>query len=164
MTKRACRDLARQYNADRTSRRLTLEAVPEVFARTRGEEGGAPDMRHIYAYYHPDVHFRDPVQEAQGREAFIFMMEKLVRRCSRGFSMEVHRVAGNGNAIFMHWTMHMRFMGTPAMQLDGTSILTLDEDGLIVDQRDHYDLWGDSFDAIPVWNRVYRLFMKHVIG
>lgn len=163
MKKMKPRDLAELYNADGTFKSLKLEDVREVFSQT-SSVGGDLDMSHIYQYYHPDIHFRDAVQEVQGRKEFIMMMERLLRRCSRGFSMKVHNAAQNGNVIFMHWTMYMRFMGTPAMELDGTSILTLDKDGIIIDQRDHYDLWGDTINSIPIFNKLYWLFMKYIIG
>jgi limonene-1,2-epoxide hydrolase len=157
------KELAEKYNEDKTFKRLKLEDVREVFSKTTGE-GGELDMSHLYRYYHPDIHFQDSIQETHGRKEFIIMMERLVRRCSRGFAMEIRNAAQNGNVIFMHWIMHMRFMGTPAMKLDGTSILTLNEEGLVVDQRDHYDLWGDTFDVIPGINWFYRFFLKNFVG
>ena len=163
MSKRSLKERVEQYSAIPPDKSLRLEDVREVFSKTTGE-GGELDMSHVYRYYHPDVHFQDSVQEVRGRRDFITMMERLVSRCSRGFAMEVHNAAQDGNIIFMHWTMHMRFMGTPAMKLNGTSILTLDPDGLIIDQRDHYDLWGDTFDAIPGFNKLYRFFMKTFVG
>ena len=34
----------------------------------------------------------------------------------------------------------------------------------IVEQRDFYDLWGDIFDNIPFFRRVYRGFMRWKFG
>ncbi len=42
--------------------------------------------------------------------------------------------------------------------------LTLHEDGRIIGQRDYYDLWGDIFNGIPVFRRVYRGFMRKYFG
>ena len=103
MSKRSLKERVEQYSAIPPDKSLRLEDVREVFSKTTGE-GGELDMSHVYRYYHPDVHFQDSVQEVRGRRDFITMMERLVSRCSRGFAMEVHNAAQDGNIIFMHWT------------------------------------------------------------
>jgi hypothetical protein len=42
--------------------------------------------------------------------------------------------------------------------------LTLGEDGRIAEQRDYYDLWGDIFDNIPWFKKMYRRFMHRKFG
>jgi len=141
---------------------LTLEKVREIYEKTYGDEG-KPDFSHIYPYYHPNMRFQDCIQVIEGKEKFMEMCDRLARRCSELY-MDVHDIAQNGNVIFLQWTMTLRFMKTPRTPLNGVTKLTLDEDGLILEHRDHFDLWGDSFDAIPGVGKLYRLFMKKVMG
>jgi hypothetical protein len=142
---------------------LTLERAREIFAQYR-DEAGRLSMAHMYPYYRDDIRFRDSVQTIVGMEDFKAMGDRLLRRCSRGYEMRVHNAAQNGNVIFVHWTMIMRFQGTTEAAIDGTSILTLDEQGLIAEQRDHYDLWGDTFAVIPGLNKAYGWLLKKVMG
>jgi hypothetical protein len=48
--------------------------------------------------------------------------------------------------------------------LYGASRITLNEGGKIIEQRDYYDLWGDIFDNIPIFKKIYRKFMKNRFG
>jgi hypothetical protein len=66
--------------------------------------------------------------------------------------------------IFFEWKMQMIFRRFPSSPVYGSSKLTLGEDGCIVEQRDYYDLWGDIFDGIPGFRRVYRWFMRKYFG
>jgi hypothetical protein len=40
----------------------------------------------------------------------------------------------------------------------------LNEEGKIIAQRDYYDLWGDIYNGIPGWRRLYRWFMRKFFG
>jgi hypothetical protein len=46
----------------------------------------------------------------------------------------------------------------------GSSVLTLNEEGQIIKQRDYYDLWGDIADNVPIWKHIYRFFMRAFFG
>jgi hypothetical protein len=73
-------------------------------------------------------------------------------------------MAQNEQVIFMQWEMTMMFKKFPSSTLYGCSKLTLDENSRIIEQRDYYDLWGDIFDNIPKFGRVYRRFMHKKFG
>lgn len=141
---------------------LTLDKAREIYSRTKAP-GGKIDISHIYKYYHPNMVFRDSIQVVKGRAPFIEMSERLVSRCDE-LLMEVHNAAQTGNVIFVEWTMSMRFQKTPFTPLHGTTRLTLDEDGLILEHRDYFDLWGDSFDAVPGFGKLYRRVMHRLFG
>lgn len=142
---------------------LTLERAREIFAQYR-DEAGQLSMAHMYPYYRDDIRFRDSVQSIVGMQEFKAMGDRLLKRCRKGYEMRVHNAAQNGNVIFLHWTMIMRFQGTTEAAIDGTTILTLDEQGLVAEQRDHYDLWGDTFAVIPGVKQAYGLLLKKVMG
>jgi hypothetical protein len=60
--------------------------------------------------------------------------------------------------------MTMMFKKYPSTPLYGSSKLTISEDGLIIGQRDYYDLWGDIFNNIPHFNKMYRRFLIKKFG
>ena len=141
---------------------LTLDKVREIYSRTYSDEG-KPDFSHIFPYYHPDMHFQDCIQVIEGKEEFIKMCNRLAKRCSELY-MTIHDVAQSGNVVFIQWTQTLRYMKTPLTPLYGVTKLTLNDEGLIIDHRDHFDIWGDIIDAIPGIGKLYRLFMRIVMG
>ena len=58
--------------------------------------------------------------------------------------MEVHNAGKDENVFFFEWTLYMSFMGSPITQMKGAARIVLDDDGLIIDWRDYFDLWGDE--------------------
>jgi hypothetical protein len=78
--------------------------------------------------------------------------------------MEIVNAVMEGNLIFMEWEMTIKFKKNPSSVLYGSSRLTLNEEGQIVQQRDYYDLWGDIFDNIPRFGKAYRKFMVRKFG
>ena len=109
------------------------------------------------------MHFRDCIQEVQGIEAFKDLTARLSRR-SNELSMAIKHAVMQDRIIYMEWEMTILYRNTRSSVVYGASRLLLDERGKIVDQRDYYDLWGDIFDNIPGFNRMYRSFMKKVFG
>lgn len=124
---------------------------------------GKPDWSHILPYYDEAIYFCDSVQKIQGIHDFKAMTERLIAR-SDNLKMDVKNTASNGNVIFMEWEMSLSFKKYPNSSIYGCSRITLNENGKIVEQRDYYDLWGDIFDNIPRFNRMYRKFMHKKFG
>ena len=91
------------------------------------------------------------------------MTERLVAR-SNNLKMDVKNTASNGNVLFMEWEMSLSFKKYPNSSVFGCSRVTLNEQGKIIEQRDYYDLWGDIFDNIPRFNKMYRKFMHKKFG
>jgi hypothetical protein len=124
---------------------------------------GRPDWSHIIPYYHEDIFFKDSVQEIRGKEEFTAMTERLVKR-SGSLKMSVRNVSQEGRTVFLEWVMTLRYKRYPESSINGSSRITLTESGKIIEQRDYYDLWGDIFDNIPFFRRVYRAFMRWKFG
>lgn len=124
---------------------------------------GRPDWSHIIPYYDEGIHFRDSVQEILGKTEFTAMTERLIKR-SGSLEMAVINTAQDGNVIFLEWIMTLQFKKSPKSSIYGSSRLTLNAAGKIIEQRDYYDLWGDIFDNIPGFGRAYRKFMHRVFG
>jgi len=141
---------------------LTLEIVNDLWTKTYNT-AGKPDWSHIMPYYDDEVYFRDTIQEIRGIVEFKAMTERLTKR-SNDLKMNLLRTVQNGNDFFIEWEMTISFKKYPSSLMFGASRLTINEKGKIIEQRDYYDLWGDIFDNIPRFGKVYRKFMKKKFG
>ena len=140
----------------------SLEEVKALWSKTYNTQG-KPDWSHIYPYYHPKVVFQDSIQRIEGIEDFVALCERLTKRCAE-LRMEIRSAAREGDSIFLQWTMTMVFRRSPSTPIFGCTVLSLHEDGRIIGQRDHYDLWGDIFNGIPWFKKPYRKFMRKFFG
>ena len=91
------------------------------------------------------------------------MTERLTQR-SKDLKMQIHNSCEEGNLIVLEWEMTLSFKKYPNSSIFGLSRVTLNENKMIVQQRDYYDLWGDIFDNIPRFGKSYRKFMKKKFG
>lgn len=141
---------------------LTLDKLVSLWSKTYNS-GGAVDWSHILPYYDHDIHFRDSVQELHGIEDFKEMTQRLSRR-SKSLKMKIVRAAQQNNDCFLEWEMTISFRKNPEAVMYGISRVTLNDQGKIIEQRDYYDLWGDIFDNIPRFGKMYRRFMRKKFG
>jgi hypothetical protein len=141
---------------------VTIDTVKDLWSKTYNTEG-KPDWSHILPYYDNNIYFRDSIQEIRGIEEFTAMTERLTKR-SKDLKMNIVRAVMDENIVFIEWEMTISFKKNPSSVLYGSSRLTLNSEGKIAEQRDYYDLWGDIFDNIPKFGKVYRKFMKRKFG
>ena len=141
---------------------LNAESIKELWSKTYNTEG-KPDWSHILPYYDNEIYFRDTIQELWGMEEFKAMTERLTDR-SDDLSMKILRTSQQDKDIFIEWEMTITFKKRPSSVLYGSSRVTLNDEGKIIEQRDYYDLWGDIFDNIPRFGKAYRRFMKRKFG
>jgi hypothetical protein len=147
---------------DNSEYRLTLEIVKDLWSKTYNTEG-KPDWSHILPYYDNDIYFRDSIQEIRGIADFKAMTKRLTTR-SKDLKMKIVRAVGEQHNIFIEWEMTIGFKKYPNSIMYGSSRLTINNEGKIIEQRDYYDLWGDIFDNIPRFGKAYRRFMKRKFG
>jgi hypothetical protein len=141
---------------------INSETIRELWSKTYNEEG-KPDWSHILPYYHDDILFRDTIQEIRGKEEFTAMTKRLTDR-SNELYMRIVRTSQHEKDIFIEWEMTLVFKKRPKSVLYGASRISLSDNGLIIEQRDYYDLWGDIFDNIPRFGKAYRKFMRKKFG
>jgi hypothetical protein len=140
----------------------SIQTVKELWSKTYNTEG-KPDWSHILPYYDKNIYFRDSIQEIRGIDDFTAMTERLSKR-SNDLKMKIINSAMNDDVIFLEWEMTLSFKKYPSSILFGNSRIRINSDGKIIEQRDYYDLWGDIFDNIPRFGKVYRKFMKNKFG
>ena len=143
-------------------RPLDKETVRELWSKTYNTDG-KPDWAHLFPYYDDKIIFQDTVQRVEGIDEFKAMCGRLTKRCEQ-LNMDILSVVQDEGDIFLQWKMTMIFRRTPSTPVFGCSKLTLGRDGRIVQQRDYYDLWGDIFNGIPGWRRIYRKFLRRLFG
>lgn len=141
---------------------LDTVLVLDLWSKTYNTQG-KPDWSHIFPYYHEDIVFQDPIQKVEGKDDFQAMCNRLTERCEE-LQMKISAIATEKSMIFMQWEMTMIFRKTPSTTLYGCTKLTLNDEGIIIHQRDYYDLWGDIFVNVPLMKRIYPRFMKRVFG
>ena len=141
---------------------ITIEKFLEIWNSPYGESK-LPDYSKIFPHYHHNCRFHDSIQSFDGLDKFKEMCKRLEKRCKE-IRMEVHAVAKNGNTFFIESTMTMKFGPAPLTPMHVNSKIVFDDNGLITLHRDYYDLWGDTFDIIPGIGKLYRWFMRTVMG
>lgn len=142
--------------------KLTLDIIKELWTKTYNTDG-KPDWSHIMPYYDDTISFRDTIQQINGIRDFKLMTERLTNR-SNDLRMKLLRTVQDGNNFFIEWEMTISYKKYPSSIIYGASRLTINDDGKIIEQRDYYDLWGDIFDNIPWFGKIYRKFMKKKFG
>jgi limonene-1,2-epoxide hydrolase len=132
-----------------------LEEILVSFGREG--EGALARLAPLYA---PGVVFRDPLQTLKGREAFIAMNRRVMRRARR-LSFEVHDRLGGGGSLFLTWSMTFEPRRGPALVFVGATHARV-RDGAIVEQRDYWDLLSSVAASVPVVRRVYRALARRL--
>ena len=141
---------------------LNMNTIKVLWSQTYNT-AGKPDWSHIFKYYHKDIVFQDTIQRIEGIENFTAMCNRLTQR-TKQLNMEILSMAQNGNIIIFDWIITMMFKKYPNTPIYGSTKLTLSDDGFIMEQRDYYDLWGDIFNNIPHFNKMYRKFLVKKFG
>ena len=147
---------------DKLIQPLTVELFKDLWSKTYNEFG-KPDWSHIFPYYDDSIIFQDSIQRIEGIVKFKAMCNRLAKRC-RSLKMDIYSIVKNDNIIMMEWKMTMSFRFFPKKPIYGVSKLVFNEEGKIINQRDYYDLWGDIYDGIPIYRRIYRWFMRVFFG
>ncbi len=142
--------------------KISIDTIREMWTRTYNTEG-KPDWSHIFPYYDEQIVFQDTIQRIEGKQEFVAMCQRLTQRTTK-LRMEIVSVAQNDNVIVFDWVMTMMFKKYPDTPMYGATKIVLNEAGLIVQQRDYYDLWGDIFNNIPKFNKMYRRFLVKKFG
>ena len=153
---------AGKINNNVERKKLNTETVKELWSITYNTNG-KPDWSHIFKYYHRDIVFQDTIQRIEGIDNFIAMCNRLTKR-TKQLNMEIVSIVQNDNTIIFEWIMTMMFKKYPSTPLYGCTKLLISDDNYILEQRDYYDLWGDIFNNIPRFGKMYRRFLIKKFG
>jgi limonene-1,2-epoxide hydrolase len=151
-----------KINDDNEKKQLNIETIRELWSKTYNTHG-KPDWSHIFKYYHKDIIFQDTIQRIEGIDNFTAMCNRLTKR-TKELNMEIVSIVQNDNTIIFEWVMTMMFKKYPSTPLYGCTKLLISDDNYILQQRDYYDLWGDIFNNIPRFGKMYRRFIIKKFG
>ena len=140
--------MTEQAQAEGTIARRFVQVFEAVSA---DGEAALPLMRELY---HEQIQFEDPIQSVVGIEPFIEANRRLLRR-ARSLTFNLGTVVERDGHLFAVWTMTFEPRMGPAMVFEGATHATFRE-GLIVYQRDYWDLLSSAADALPGMGMVYR--------
>ena len=135
------------------------EQLKEVLERINPEHPEVFDE--LFAFYHPKMTFKDPTQALDGLDAFASMNLKALEK-SDEYRMEVHDHSQSGEVIQVTWTLDYRPKKGPLLTFEGATVLRL-EDGLIISQRDYWDLLSSVMNAIPIAGTLYRTLIAKLV-
>lgn len=114
------------------------------------DHAGAVDG--LVPLYDPAMVFRDPIQTVRGREAFLAMNRRLLRRMRR-LHWEIAAVHGSDDEVFVEWRMLCALRLGPTLDVSGVTRARA-RGGVIVDHRDYWDLGEMLASALPGGQRV----------
>ena len=121
---------------------------------------GYAALAELAALYDRDMVFGDPLQTLHGREAFLAMNRRILRRARR-VSFEIHDALGKNGSVFLTWTMHYVPRRGPAIRFEGATHARV-RLGLIVEQRDYWDLLSSVAGSVPLVGRAYAALAPHL--
>jgi SnoaL-like protein len=114
---------------------------------------GESGLSRLAELYDPEIVFCDPLQTLTGREAFIAMNRRIIRR-ARSLSFDVKEAMGDADRLFLTWAMNYRPHRGPTILFEGATFARL-RDGLIAEQRDYWDLLSSVAHSLPGIRGVY---------
>ena len=141
---------------------LTPESICMLWSQTYNKEG-KPDWSHIFPYYHDDIVFEDSIQRIEGIDEFTAMCKRLTDRCEQ-LNMDILSIVMDSHNVFFQWKMVVVFKRFPSTPMYGCTKLTLNDEGMIIQQRDYFDLWGTILNGIPGVRSLYWKFMHRYFG
>jgi hypothetical protein len=122
-----------------------------IEALSREREGALPLLRDLY---HEQVQFTDPMQSLVGIELFVEANRRLLKR-AKSISVNLGAVTEQDGHLFAVWTMTFEPPVGPVLTVEGVTHATV-RDGLIVYQRDYWDLLSSAAAALPGLGMIYR--------
>ncbi len=127
------------------------ERLRDVYVSFGLDAEGA--LTRLAALYDRDIVFRDPLQTLNGREAFLAMNRRVMTR-ARQLSFDVTDFVGGSDSLFLAWTMAYEPRRGPALVFEGATHARV-RGGVIVAQRDYWDLLSSLAQSIPVVRHLY---------
>lgn len=129
-----------------------------IYLAFEGE--GEAAIARLATLYDSDVVFRDPLQTLRGRDAFVAMNRRILRRARR-LSFDVASAVGADGSIFLAWTMLYQPRLGPTVVFEGATHART-RAGLIVEQRDYWDLLSSFAHSVPIVRGVYASLAPHL--
>lgn len=122
-------------------------------------EKSLADLEPLYA---SGVRFVDPLVDIEGRDAYMRLMRHLLKRFPE-IRFDEPALVGAEPHFMLSWTMRARMRVGPEVVAPGVSEFK-SENGLVVFQRDHWDVLSSTAESVPGLGAVYRRITSKVYG
>ena len=111
-------------------------------------------------YVAENVRFKDPFNDVMGSEnmkaVFLHMFDNI-----EDVKFNVQRIYRNNDGGCLEWTFCGRVMNRD-WSFDGTSIVILDNNGLVLEHIDHWDAASSFFERIPILGWMIKMVRKKI--
>ncbi len=105
-------------------------------------------LKELNLIYHPDVQFKDPINEASGLAQLDHVFKDLFTQL-QDITIKVTDRGGDSTSGFIRWTMDYRFR-RHNRSIDGVTHAKFDERGLITHQTDFWDASFPIYGEFPI--------------
>ena len=145
---------------------MTIDLDAKARAYGRFFESITPDnIDNVRALVTDDVRFKDPFNDVRGIDKLLKILTKMFDDAD-DISFKMREQAGTGRVYFLRWhfTCHpkSRFLKSP-WQVDGISVVTLSDDGLIKEHVDYWDAGEQLYDRLPVIGSLLRFVRRPLV-
>jgi hypothetical protein len=134
------------------------ERLRDILVSFERDADGA--VTRLAELYDPDLVFRDPLQTLAGREAFLAMNRRVTARARR-LQFDVTDTVGGVDSLFLSWRMTYEPHRGPTLVFEGATRACV-QGGVIVEQRDYWDLLSSVAQSLPVVRDLYSALAPHL--
>jgi len=112
-----------------------------------------------------DVRFKDPFNDVRGYDKLLKILAKMFEDAD-DVAFTMREQAGEGRVYFLRWHFacrpKSRFL-KGNWQVDGISVITFNEDGLITEHVDYWDAAEQLYDHLPVVGSLLRFVRRPLV-
>lgn len=137
---------------------MDIDALADAWKAAARDRKALPQL---LSHYHRDIHFRDPLQETQGIDAFGRATGRFLKM-ARGLELDIEDAIDGGDSGLLVWRMAFSPPLGPSLQFDGTSHLRM-ADGAIRHQRDYWDLADTLVGSVPGGRTIWRRLLEPIV-
>lgn len=145
---------------------MTIDLDAKVRAYGAFFETITPEsIGNVRALVTDDVRFKDPFNDVRGIDNLLKILAKMFDDAN-DIAFTMREQAGVGHVYFLRWyfTCHpqSRFIKGP-WQVDGISVVTLSDAGLISEHVDYWDAGEQLYDRLPIIGPLLRFVRRPLV-
>lgn len=131
-----------------------MATLPErITAFYEAINDGPSVLSRVDEIYAPRVHYQDPIQDVHGRDGVRQSFERMFAKYE--VQMADVKAIGDDRLAMATWIMILKPKLGPTFRIHGACDF-LAEDGLVVRQRDYWDLLGTAMATLPWVDPIYK--------
>lgn len=145
---------------------MTIDLDAKVRAYASFFETITPErVDHVRALVTEDVRFKDPFNDVRGIDKLLKILAKMFEDADE-IDFRMREQAGEGHVYFLRWHFtclpKSRFL-KGEWHVDGISVVTLSDEGLIKEHVDYWDAAEYLYDRLPVIGGLLRFLRRPLV-